>query len=534
MSRTERKKLFKLPLNKESCLVWFLVFGSVLSLIFMGARLPQDIRSLSTVEKDDKGWTLSQIESGLYQLSATVLRESKHESIDSELIRLRTEIVLSRLEIIKTRQNRDLLSRHKNSDQWYKAIERFKEQSIQIIDWPGPLDLERVESLDASIASVLPMIRELSVAGFVVATEQEAQRRIEVTQKIMRFGILAIALLVSLAVSLLYLARLLTRAREKDAQLRNLAIRLSAILEASLDGVVVTDRHGKIIDFNEAATRVFGWSQQDILGKLLNDTISPGLGERQNWNSRIDHLQFPKVRVLGDHRFESLALRKDGEQFPVELTVTALNDASGEIYLIAFKDVSDQKDCENKAVEARKEAERADKAKTQFLRAMSHEMRTPLSVIIGALELLRIEKLSEKQANYVNSATASSEMLLALMNDALDITRVETGDIVLNPVIFSLMDTIKSVVDMIEPLAFKKGLTVSIDFDPAINRTYCADKTRITQILMNLLGNAVKYTDSGFDKSRGNGCSHEKWRADKNSGYRYRPRHSKKSARENF
>ena len=497
---SKRNRMRKMPLTRESHFVWFLIFGSVLSLIFMGARLPQDIQSLSTVDRDKTGWALSQVETGFYQLNAAVLQESRQDPVDSELIRLRAEVALGRLEIIKTSKNRELLSKHDDSHEWFRALERFKEQTIEIIDRPRPLNLADIAELESLIKSVLPMVRRLSVAGFVVATEQEERRRIHVTQEIMRFGILAIALLVSLALSLLYLTRLLKRAREKDVQLRTLTARLSTTLEASLDGVLVVDKTGKIIDFNEAATRVFGWRQKDILGKSVNETISPALGAHQNWSTSIHHLRFPKVRSFGEHRFESLALRKNNDLFPVEVTVTPLNDESGEVHLIAFKDISDLKAYENKVVDARKEAERTNKAKTQFLRAMSHEMRTPLTVILGALELLHIENLGNKQAALVNSATVSSEMLLALMNDALDITRVETGDIVLNPVAFSLLETTRATVDMITPLATMKGLGISIEFDSGINGDYFADRIRLSQILTNLLGNAVKYTDSGAIK----------------------------------
>ena len=484
-------------LSKQNYIIWLLALGSLLSLLVMGVMLPHNIRRLSTVERDKTGWTLSQVEAGFYQLSATILHESKQDSLDSDLIRLRTEIILSRLELLKTKKNRELLSTHRDSTEWYKTIENFEDESIQIIDQPGPLSLANINKLDTLIRLTLPKIRELSVAGFVLATEQEARSRIDVTQKIMRFGLLAMVLLISLAISLLYMARLLTRAKEKDSQLRSSTTRLSATLEASLDGVVIADESGRIIDYNEAAVRVFGWTQKEILGRLINETITPPLGKYSIWGGSLHHLRFPKVRLFSDHRFESLAMRKSGEVFPVEVTVTALTDLTGKIYLIAFKDISDLKIYENEAIEAREEAERTNQAKTQFLRAMSHEMRTPLSVIIGSLDLLRIEQLSKRQMNYVDSATSSSDMLLALVNDSLDITRVETGDISLNPENFTLLGACVNVVNMIKPLADRKSLSISMEFATDVDHIYFADKLRISQIITNLLGNAVKYTDSG-------------------------------------
>ena len=484
-------------LSKQKYIIWLLALGSLLSLLIMGVTLPNYIRRLSTVERDKTGWTLSQVEAGFYLLSATVLYESKQYSLDSDLIRLRTEIILSRLELLKTKKNRELLSTHRDSTEWYQTIENFKDESIQIIDQPGPLSLTNINKLDTLIRLTLPKIRELSVAGFVVATEQESKSRIDVTHKIMRFGLLAMVLLISLTISLLYMARLLTRAIEKDSQLRRLTTRLSATLEASLDGVCIADETGRIIDFNEAAVRVFGWTQKEILGRFINETITPPLGNNLIWDESLRHLRFPKVRLFSDHRFESLAMRKSGEVFSAEVTVTALTCLTGKIYLIAFKDISDLKVYESEAIEARDEAERTNHAKTQFLRALSHEMRTPLSVIIGSLDLLRTEQLSKRQTEYVNSATSSSDMLLALVNDSLDITRVETGDISLNPENFSLLGACINVVNMIKPLADKKSLSISMEFVTDVDNIYFADKLRISQIITNLLSNAVKYTDSG-------------------------------------
>jgi len=459
--------------------------------------LPQQIQNLSTVEGDKTGWYFSQIEASVYKLDAIISRESSRVQPDSVSIRLQTDIVLSHLSLIKTKTNRALFSSFSDAGEWYRRIEKFVEDIVQVIDTPGPLSVPQVEEIETLIGRTLPTIRSLSVAGFIVATEQEEKRRLEATGKIKRFGLLVMFLLLVLAISLLYVSRLLRLEREKDAKLQISANRLTATLEASLDGVVVVDITGKIIDFNNAASRVFGWTQKEIIGKFVNDTISPELGEYKNWSSQYQHLKFPNIRQYSEHRFESRAMRKVGEAIPVELTVTLLKDTSGDIFMIAFKDISDHKLASKKIKLAQKEAERTNKIKTQFLQAMSHEMRTPLAVILGFLELLSLGNLQKKEKKYVNSAVESGNMLLALMNDALDITRIETEDISLSPQTFSLLDAVNQVVEMIEPLAQQKGLTLTIDLENEMDRHFYADKLRLLQILTNLLSNAVKYTDSG-------------------------------------
>jgi len=442
--------------------VWGLVSGSVLLLIVMGARLPQEIQSLSAVEGDKTGWHFSQIESSVYKLDVILSRESELLSPNSAAIRMQAEIALAHLSLIDTKTNRALLSSFDQADAWYQTVEEFVDYIVQKIDTQGSLSARDVKEIEKQIRNTIPTIRSLSVAGFIVATQEEEKRRVEATEKITRFGSLVIFLLVVLAISSLYLSRLLRLEREKDAKLRVSAKRLAATLEASLDGVVVVDITGRIIDFNNAASRVFGWTRNEIVGKFVNDTISPALGLNENWSSQHDYLKFPTLRRYSEHRFESIAMRKMGEAIPVEVTVTELKDNSGDIFIIAFKDISDHKLARKKIMTAQVEAERANQVKTRFLQAMSHEMRTPLAVILGFLELLSIGNLQKKEKKYVNSAVESGNLLLELMNDALDITRIETGNLSLNPQSFSLLDAVNQVAEMIEPLAQQKGLTLTI------------------------------------------------------------------------
>ena len=477
--------------------VWGLVSGSVLLLVVMGARLPQEIQSLSTVKGDKTGWHFSQIESSVHKLDAILSRESELLSPNSATIRMQAEIVLAHLSLISTKTNRALLSSFDTADTWYQTVEEFVDYIVQKIDRQGSLSVRDVKEIEERIKNTIPTIRSLSVAGFIVATQQEQKRRIEVTEKIKRFGLLVIFLLVVLAISSLYLSRLLRLRREKDAKLRVSAKRLAATLEASLDGVIVVDITGRIIDFNNAASRVFGWTQNEIIGKFVNDTISPELGKHENWSTQHDYLTFPVIHRHSKHRFESLAKRKVGEAIPVEVTVTPLEDNSGDIFIIAFKDISDHKLARKKIMRAQVEAERANQVKTRFLQGMSHEMRTPLAVILGFLELLSIANLQKKEKKYVNSAIESGNLLLEIMNDALDFTRIETGDLSLNPQSFSLLDAVNQLAEMIEPLAQRKGLSLTIDFDNELNHHFHTDKLRLLQILTNLLTNAVKYTDSG-------------------------------------
>jgi len=207
-------------------------------------------------------------------------------------------------------------------------------------------------------------------------------------------------------------------------------------------------------------------------------------------------------------RVELTAWRKNGEEFEVELNMTYVERNDDAIYMAYIRDISDRKVAEKILIEARDRAERTDKAKSQFLAVMSHEMRTPLAGIIGVMDLLKTTKLSKKQDHYVQIATSSGEVMLEHINEALDITRIEGGAFELSPQEFNLPDLARSLVEVLKPLANEKELSLELQIDDNIKAYFLGDSHRIRQILTNLLGNSIKFTDEGsiqFVIS----CSHE-------------------------
>ena len=170
-----------------------------------------------------------------------------------------------------------------------------------------------------------------------------------------------------------------------------------------------------------------------------------------------------------------------------------------------MRDISDRKISEQKLVDARDRAEKADRAKSQFLSVMSHEMRTPLNGILGVLELLKTTKTTKKQNDYLDVATASSEILMEHVNEALDVTRIETGEMSINETEFSLVAVINNITGILKPLASEKGLTLKTEIDDKMKGHFISDSQRIRQIVMNLVGNAIKFTNAGGVTIRLNG-----------------------------
>ena len=225
-------------------------------------------------------------------------------------------------------------------------------------------------------------------------------------------------------------------------------------------------------------------------------------------NAMAQSSEVTNTNAVDGVRVELTAWRKNGEEFEVELNMTYVERNDDAIYMAYIRDISDRKVAEKILIEARDRAERTDKAKSQFLAVMSHEMRTPLAGIIGVMDLLKTTKLSKKQDHYVQIATSSGEVMLEHINEALDITRIEGGAFELSPQEFNLPDLARSLVEVLKPLANEKELSLELQIDDNIKAYFFGDSHRIRQILTNLLGNSIKFTDEGsiqFVIS----CSHE-------------------------
>lgn len=471
--------------------------GLVALLAILGARLPNDLRALSTADGDNARWTVLQIDNEFANLYALLAEETLSNPPDSATIRLRTDIVLSRTNLVLEGPARNLLGFTSDVTRILETVSSYKARAVEIIDQEGPLTDSDVASLKALTDEVRPGVRELALLGLSRETAFADQKRSEFVAKFRRFGLVAIAVVALLVIALFYLDRLLGQTRQKDTELRASAKRLTATVAASLDGIVIANAKGEILDFNAAATDIFGWARGEILGRMMDDTIVPHQHRLAHTAGMKRYLATHEPHVVDAGRIELSALRKTGEEFPIELNITSAEGNEGEIFIAYVRDISERKINEKKLIDARELAERTDRAKSNFLTVMSHEMRTPLNGILGVLDLLETTKLNSQQSRYVQVAAASSEILLEHINEALDITRIETGVMSLTPEAFSLRSTVVRVTDVLRTLASEKNLTLTVEFDPTMDRSFFADGVRINQVLTNVIGNAIKFTKTG-------------------------------------
>lgn len=263
------------------------------------------------------------------------------------------------------------------------------------------------------------------------------------------------------------------------------------VLDKTADAIFWTDRTGRFIYVNDAACASLGYSRDELRTMKVTD-VDPEHMESADFEQFFEKML--QERVVN---FETVHRRKDGSTFPVDLVVN-LMEFGGQRYLCGFaRDITLRRQAEEALLQAKEAAEAATRAKNQFLANISHEVRTPLTGIMGMSQLLHLTSLSEEQREYLQNLDASSQSLLIIINDLLDLTRIESGRIQLDQASFDPRRLAKEVVHVHTPSAHRKGIKLAVQVDPGLPPRLRGVPQRIKQILHNLVGNAVKFTDQG-------------------------------------
>ncbi len=275
--------------------------------------------------------------------------------------------------------------------------------------------------------------------------------------------------------------------------------RRAAMMSAALDCIVTTDRAGRITECNPAAMDVFRHTNASMLATRIDTML--GLPRFADYHDLDDYIARAGVLRLGQ-RQEWTAVRSDGTAFPVEASVVAIRTGGVTEFATFIRDLTDQKAAEQSVLrgivleEENRRVQEASRLKSEFLANMSHELRTPLNAIIGFAELLYDGQVTPDMPefkDFLHDILKSGQHLLQLINDVLDLSKVEAGKLDFHPEDASLEQVIGESVAMLRTVAAQKSLTVSEDVDPSVDRIFI-DRGRLKQVLYNYLSNAIKFT----------------------------------------
>jgi PAS domain S-box-containing protein len=271
--------------------------------------------------------------------------------------------------------------------------------------------------------------------------------------------------------------------------------RLVALMESTPDPMFVINQSGELVMVNNQMTCVFGYDREELLCNSI-ETLLPEEFRQIYKKLRADFFVAPTTRTMGGDR-ELKGRRKNGELFPVEVSLSWIKNSGDPLVIGVARDISERKAIENALANAKKAAENATQAKSDFLANMSHEIRTPMNAIIGMSYLALQTELTGKQQNYIEKVHRSGEALLGIINDILDFSKIEAGKMDMESINFRLEDVMDNLANLVGLKAEDKGVELLFDIPADIPMALIGDPLRLGQILINLGNNAVKFTDEG-------------------------------------
>ena len=289
--------------------------------------------------------------------------------------------------------------------------------------------------------------------------------------------------------------RRLEQARAEEAILQS-AMEFRTLFNSTNDAIFIVDLEGRILELNDVACQQLGYTRAELANKIIEE-IEPSAARAL--------LPMRRAQVLerGQCLFETVHIRKDGSQLPVEISARLFDYRHAPAILSVARDISERRKAESEALEhaaalerAKTEAERANRVKSEFLANMSHEIRTPMNGILGMSGLLLDTPLAPEQREYSEMIRKSADALLSIVNDVLDLSKIEAGKIEIEPVRFDILACLAETGELMAPQARAKSL--EFVFEKCVeHRWVCGDAGRLRQIVLNLLSNAIKFTERG-------------------------------------
>ncbi len=340
--------------------------------------------------------------------------------------------------------------------------------------------------------------RVMAGKGAVVVGDEKVTRK-DGTQRILHTKKVAIRDDSGKLISLLGISEDVTDIRHAALDVAYNEQRFRSIVDTAAEGIVTIDEHGIVLTFNQAATQIFGYGEDEVVGHNVS-MLMPDPDRSRHDGYLANYLASGDAKIIGVGR-DVTGVRRNGTPFPMRLSIGEASMDGRPTFTGIVHDLTAEKDNERRLVMAMQDAEKANRAKSDFLATMSHELRTPLNAIIGYSEML-VEDAEkgesvEDLADDLGKIRNAGRHLLGLINDVLDLSKIEAGGVEVDVTAFSADVLMQEVVDTIRPLIEKSGNRFDVEIGEEISEIR-TDPARLRQILINLLGNAAKFTRDGI------------------------------------
>ncbi|MDT0681641.1 ATP-binding protein [Roseicyclus sp. F158] len=454
--------------------------------------LLREIDAVSQSTSDNIQWGLAQAETEALALALTLARAEQGRG-DLEDVRLKFDLLYSRINDYTVGRSYAEL----RSEPAYAALQgevvTFLQDAVPLVDGPDTELTAALPELHAATMEVRGAIRAFAVDALHFFADASDDRRSGLRSMLWgHAGVLGV-ILVGLVLVSWMLWRMGQAARSHALDVQRAGARTRMVVDASLDAIIVTDETGRIEEFNPAAQRIFGHARDIALGQLAQDLLyPPDVAESfRTQKFAFEDEQDPQKKL----RIETRALDSTGRVFPAELSVVRAE--GGRQFVSHIRDISRRKADMAYLTEARERALAGERTKAEFLAVMSHEMRTPLNGLLGCMQLMRDQALSPGLTALLDRMKFSGDHLLSIVNDVLDLSKYEAGKMELESERFGLTELLDGVIETAAPMAEAAGTRIGWHWIGERAESAVGDVRRLRQVLLNLVGNAVKFTADG-------------------------------------
>lgn len=477
------------------------VVGGLLCLVaiaFLIAEIVREFRFYNSANSDNVHWALSQAEVEFLEFQRAIHMAQMEASPQAlEQVVEEFDVFYSRITTLTTGALYAPLRETIGFGSSTTAIRDALDRMIPVMDGPSEGLIAALPALERETTILRPRLREATTNGLQYFAVLSDRSRETVAVTLLRLGVVVVVLLLALLLLLRHTRRVGRQIERRGQELAGAYARLNTIMDTALDAVIVSDLDGKILNFNPAAERIFGYRYDEVWGRSIGEVLVPE-DLRAAHEAGMERMkQTGEVAVVGQGRVRLEAQRKGGEVFPVEMALERARTGDQELIVGFLRDISHRVRQETELVKARDRALAGEQAKSEFLAMMTHEIRTPLNGLLGNLSLLKGTALDGEQGRYLRNMETSGAVLMRHVDAVLDVARFEAGAAGTSVEVVNLGQLVGDLVASQQGAAAARGNVMRWEWvGPKVDWVRL-DAVRLSQALLNLVGNAIKFTRDG-------------------------------------